>query len=488
MDPRDFDGFDPDIVWAGHMTSNAHANGNGQSFELLNGSSRAIRTKQQSHEPASDDQIDADIAAGKFGRDIDPTQWEGLPPLQKWFWNGLAPKNHVTTISGDGGGGKSTLAVQLVVAANFGEALFGNAVNDGTPCKSLYLAAEDDHDEIWRRCHATGRNVTELGNVRFVDLVGHDATLADLERNQLKPNDFYRAIKRRLTAWPAELLIVDSLADFFPGNEIDKTQVRQFIGLLKRLCREHKLTVLMLAHPSMSGIANGTGTSGNTAWNNSVRSRLYLETDGADADLRTLTTKKANYGPKGGQIVLRYQTGVFVVEPGTGRLNGLDRNARANKAACTFLELLMWHTERNLTVSPNRSARYAPTVFAIHPNAQSLTKHDFTDAMQRLLDQKQIVNVTKGPASRAVQVIQLASEQSALAPLHTLPSDGVQTGSDGVATHTPITPGVSEAPQSGLNPQVTSDSQTVVDPSSTYGVASNLCNGDPEEIPKRNPW
>jgi hypothetical protein len=63
---------------------------------------------------------------------------------------------------------------------------------------------------------------------------------------------------------------------FLRGNENDRAQARQFIGMLRGLAIRHECAVLLLSHPSVAGIASGGGSSGSTAWNNSVRSRLYL--------------------------------------------------------------------------------------------------------------------------------------------------------------------------------------------------------------------
>ena len=63
----------------------------------------------------------------------------------------------------------------------------------------------------------------------------------------------------------------------FAGDENSRPQAQEFIGLLKRLARKQNCALLLLAHPSLSGMATGTGMSGSTAWSNSVRSRLYLE-------------------------------------------------------------------------------------------------------------------------------------------------------------------------------------------------------------------
>lgn len=97
----------------------------------------------------------------------------------------------------------------------------------------------------------------------------------------------------------------------YGGDENIRPQVRQFIGFLRRLCQKYKVTIVLIAHPSLSGMASGSGTSGNTAWNNSVRSRLYLipmkteEDEEPDPNLRQLAVMKNNRGPKGTSIQLR---------------------------------------------------------------------------------------------------------------------------------------------------------------------------------------
>jgi RecA-family ATPase len=73
------------------------------------------------------------------------------------------------------------------------------------------------------------------------------------------------------------------------------------------MCLRHETAVLLLAHPSASAMASGDGGGFSTAWNNSVRSRLYLrrpksEDAEAIADRRVLEVRKANYGPSGGNL------------------------------------------------------------------------------------------------------------------------------------------------------------------------------------------
>ena len=66
------------------------------------------------------------------------------------------------------------------------------------------------------------------------------------------------------------------------------------------------LTILLLGHPSVAGKASGSGYSGSTAWNNAVRSRMYLTRPEEGAgDERILTRGKANYASSGDETAVR---------------------------------------------------------------------------------------------------------------------------------------------------------------------------------------
>jgi hypothetical protein len=64
------------------------------------------------------------------------------------------------------------------------------------------------------------------------------------------------------------------LAALFALPENDRSQTRQFISLLRRLAIVSNGSVVLLSHPSLTGINSGSGISGSTAWHNSVRSRM----------------------------------------------------------------------------------------------------------------------------------------------------------------------------------------------------------------------
>src|SRR5215831_3958059 len=128
---------------------------------------------------------------------------------------------------------------------------------------------------------------------------------------------------------------IDTLSRAFAGSEIDRVQVYAFAMHMQALAMVAGGSVTVLSHPSLAGIASGSGISGSTAWHGAFRFRQYLTSvkpgggEQPDSDLRQLEFKKNQYGPIGETIVLRYQGGLFLPESG---LSSLDKLAREQQA------------------------------------------------------------------------------------------------------------------------------------------------------------
>lgn len=332
---------------------------------------------------------------------------DGQPiPARHWIVDGLIPSGTVTLLGGDGGTGKSLIALQLACSMALGKSWLGTSTHGG---QAIYISAEDDEAELHRRiadiCQAEGVTPAELDRLTLRSLAGEDALLAVQMQGSsvLHPSDLFTELDRKMEADAPALLVLDTLADLFPGNENDRAQARQFVGMLRGLAIRHSCAVVMLAHPSLSGLNSGSGTSGSTGWNNSVRSRLYLERikdEGyeADPDARVLRTMKANYGPTGGEIALRWKHGVFEAEQ---REQGLDRMAASMKAERVFLKLLDAITAQGRYVSASPGPTYAPTQFASHPEAEGCTKRALKAAMEKLFGCDEIVISSHGTGSKA---------------------------------------------------------------------------------------
>ncbi|CUH60956.1 AAA family ATPase [Thalassobacter stenotrophicus] len=338
---------------------------------------------------------------------------EGQPvPERVWHVHDLIPANTVTLLSGDGGTGKSLCALQLAVSTTLQRPWLGLAVRHG---KAVYLSAEDDKAELHRRLaditRAENATLADLGDLTLRSLAGEDALLATVAKGgTLQATPLLEAINQLLLDGCPDLLVLDTLADYFPGNENDRAQARQFIGMLRGLAINHRCAVIMLAHPSVAGMASGTGTSGSTGWNNSVRSRLYLSRvvqDGYEQnpDARVIRTMKSNYARTGAEITLKWQAGVFVAD---APVTGLDRVAASAKAERLFLTFLRHAQEQGRRVNHSGGRTYAPAVFAEHPEAEGVTKRAFRQAMENLLASDKVKITEAGPPSKRRQFLMVA--------------------------------------------------------------------------------
>jgi RecA-family ATPase len=182
--------------------------------------------------------------------------------------------------------------------------------------------------------------------------------------------------------------------------------VRQFIGILRGMAIAAGAGVLLTSHPSLTGISTGTGLSGSTAWNASVRSRLYFKRaitdrdEEPDPDLRVLEVMKNNYGPVGETMNLRWKNGLFLP---VGGVTNLEKLAAEQVAEQLFLTLLDQFNGQGRNLSDKQNApNYAPTVFANDKQARErgIKKAAFKMAMNNLFAAGKICLEPYGPPSR----------------------------------------------------------------------------------------
>jgi RecA-family ATPase len=234
-----------------------------------------------------------------------------------------------------------------------------------------------------------------------------DATgqlLATVGRDGIvKPTPLYDALMAKAGAVKPICIAIDNVADVFGGNEIDRSQVRQFVRLMRRLAIAADGYVIMSAHPSLQGISSKSGLSGSTQWHNSVRARAYLrspnektengkgsEEDAPKSDARVLEFMKSNYSALAEQITLRWANGLYLPAPTPSAPEQAAANATANKL---FLNLLDKHTREGANVSGNENARnYAPRMFAKTKEAKAagIDQRAFKDALSRLAEADEV--------------------------------------------------------------------------------------------------
>jgi RecA-family ATPase len=328
-------------------------------------------------------------------------------PTRQWIVPDWLPCGVVTGLYGDGGLGKSLLAQQLQTGAALGQTWIGLPVEQ---CASLAVYCEDSQDELHRRQAQINSSYAcdyaALGAVHWMPRLGEDNLLMTFARNgvgDLTP--FHRHLTEAARDLSAKLVIVDTAADVFGGNENDRGQVRQFVSrALGSIAQAIGGAVMLCAHPSRSGLATGEGDGGSTGWSNAFRSRLFMRTPehdaGAsfDANARILQRRKANYAARADEIRLRWRAGC--IEP-EARASPSSSPSIRRPVEDVFLDLLDAFTRENQRISESKNAgNYAPASFGKRPERDGYRKADFEIAMQTLLSRGAIRIGEFGPPSK----------------------------------------------------------------------------------------
>lgn len=220
----------------------------------------------------------------------------------------------------------------------------------------------------------------------MVSRIGEENLLMHFSRSGVgKVSQFHKQVREHTLDTKAKLLVLDSNSDTFAGNENDRGQVKQFVGMaLGSIALAMDGAVVLCAHPSRAGMSNGTGESGSTGWEAAFRSRAYLHSpepeNGAppSANERILTRKKANYASRDEKIPMVWTNGVF-------RLKQEARNNYRAPVEDVFLSLLDAMNGEKRFVSHNPHAmNYAPRAFSKNLDRQGYAKADFERTMERL--------------------------------------------------------------------------------------------------------
>lgn len=311
-----------------------------------------------------------------------------IPP-RDWAVRDRIPARNVSLLSGEGAVGKSILLLQLSASTVLARDWLGTMPEPGPV---MYLSCEDDEAEVCRRLEAialhydSSRAEMKRNGLHVYDFVGKDAVLGQLDRNdRILATPLLKDFKGQATVVRPKLIIIDTVADVFAGNENNRSQTRQFITLMRGLGIESGAAVILASHPSLTGISSDTGMSGSTAWHNGPRARGYFKkaAETEDDDLRVLEWRKNNYGPVGETILLRWKSGVYVPEP---RIGSLEMAAAERKEEELFLTLLAQFSKNGRNVSDKAGTSFAPALFAKEAEAKAakVSKDTFTAAMGRL--------------------------------------------------------------------------------------------------------
>ena len=258
--------------------------------------------------------------------------WGNTPPEpRQWLIDERLPAGRVALLTGEGGAGKSRLALQLAAGVasggDDGEWIsspgrmmrLGNTVpTDGA--NAVFASWEDEPEEFHRRLHQISGSAApwvkpeRLEKLRIVNLVGegpvwappqgrHISTMAELTVTGER-------LRRLCEQENARLLVLDPLAAAYAADENARGLVRAFVSHWDAWGQANNCAVLILAHPPKSA---GMSYAGSTDWQGAARALWTLQAEidkSPEPTPRTwkLEFVKGNYGPKPEGLRLRWDT------------------------------------------------------------------------------------------------------------------------------------------------------------------------------------
>lgn len=322
-----------------------------------------------------------------------PVLAPSTPPERDWAIANWIGQGFTTLLSGPGGSGKTAIAQTMLSALSLGYEVIDQVAR---PRKCLMWFGEDDADEVWRRQIAIaawmGVPLSDFSNHFYAfPRPSEDITLAHQVNGRLEQTTEYKILCEQIGDLKAEVVCLDSIARIYGGAENDRHQVTQFVAWLNAAGKPTKAAMLPIGHPAK---AEGSEFSGSTAWEASVRARLYFgfrlpdqkddPENPPDTNLRILAKRKTNYSVKDFRQV-KYQDGAMI--PMTP-----DPNIPTGGKSIAFLADEALHVMRRLTTmgievshSPQSSGYLPKAARATGLLNGSLTESDIKRGLGELL-------------------------------------------------------------------------------------------------------
>lgn len=344
-----------------------------------------------------------------------PVSWSGVEPEPiKWLVRGCIPRGTVCLFSGDSGLGKSLLMQQLQTSAATGRDWLGFGVER---VRSFGFYCEDPKNILHLRQRAICRHLDvsedELEDVSISARVGLDNVLMDFNRrtDEGRATPVYDQLRSYVRDFGAELVIIDTAAHTFNGNENVRAHVTAFVNVLQEIASETGGAVILCSHPSVSSMQSGSGYSGSTAWRATVRAHMYLkrpkgyddESDDFDPDVRVLKTMKSNWGAGSGTTKLRWEDGVFVPTLDQISVSGTVAQLSIERAVMDAARWIIKQGDR--IAAGTQHQRCLVSQLMRLPSVRGYARKDLIAAQERLTEDGRLVVVTVGPPSRRYSLV-----------------------------------------------------------------------------------
>ena len=263
------------------------------------------------------------INCASFEDGIELKRADGVDSLaSNWHMKGWLPEGELVIWGGDGGAGKTWIAMDWVATlSNSGTDL--GVFSDGTEAQrgsALIWSCEDDWNRVLKpRLDAAGANLRDIFFVGDVVEFGSRRSF-DFQR------DLPVLVKRIEQLADVKMLVIDTVMDVVSGGGNNAKKVRQDLLKLVDIAHRFQITVIGIAHLTKDSKKDDLvkNLAGSQAFSNLARHVLIAMKvtlpdydDESGPSVGVLTRAKSNVGKSGGGRI--YEIHSMAVEARDGR-------------------------------------------------------------------------------------------------------------------------------------------------------------------------
>lgn len=270
----------------------------------------------------------------------DVARWIGKTPAPVPFVIGdFVEQGSVALLAGEGGAGKSFVALNAGIAVAAGGRFYGKTAMAG---RAVCLFCEDSdgaiHVRLTRMCDALGIRMEDLaGRLLALSLVDDPVERRTLWQDR-RPTSRLEVLEAELAAIPdLRLLALDNVTHLFNGDEISRQEVGGFLIALTAMARRLGIGIILIHHASKSQDGSSLRmASGSTAWVAQCRAAAELRKASGEEGPK-FAVRKINNGREW-ELELRWTDdgALLPVQEAVGAVASIERRGHER----TFLECL----------------------------------------------------------------------------------------------------------------------------------------------------
>lgn len=209
-----------------------------------------------------------------------------LDKEEKFIFEPFIPTKSVVLFDALGESGKSLFALQMCMCLVTGKPFLDLPVTKKR--RVFYITAEDTDYDFNERIEKiqTALKVTddELKNLAWISTLSSDFqcstySLLNETGRGIEKTEFWEYLRSIISQFSPELVVLDSLANFYGLDENNTKHALKFIETLKMLCKDHSCSFLLIHHQTKEAMRSDGEKifRGSGVFREQARCRFYLE-------------------------------------------------------------------------------------------------------------------------------------------------------------------------------------------------------------------